>query len=53
MKASPSKKPHLAVHTLAAKLRLKRRKVEHLRGTLRLLQAECERLEAEIRRRGV
>jgi hypothetical protein len=39
------------VSVLAAKLRLKRHKVERLRGTLRHLESECERLEAELRKR--
>ena len=38
------------LNALTAKLRLKRHKVERLRGTLRHLEAECERLEMEIRK---
>lgn len=52
MKASsPSKHTSPLHHALAAKLRLKQHKVDRLRGMLRYLEAECERLEGEIRRR--
>lgn len=52
MKTSHStKNTHAVITTLEARLRLKRHKVERLRGTLRHLEAECERLEGEIRRR--
>ena len=51
MKASFSSKLSSSLHrTLAAKLRLKQHKVERIRGMLRHLEAECERLEGEIRR---
>jgi hypothetical protein len=39
------------LRALAAKLRLKRLKIERLRGAVRLLESECERLEGEIRNR--
>lgn len=52
MKTSyPTKNSDAVIATLEAKLRLKRHKVERLRGTLRHLETECERLEGEIRRR--
>lgn len=47
-----SRNTDAVIATLEAKLRLKRHKVERLRGTLRHLESECERLEGEIRRRG-
>lgn len=47
----PTKESDPVVAALAAKLRLKQYKVERVRKTLRHLEAECERLESEIRRR--
>ena len=52
MKTSFStKNTDAVIATLEAKLRLKRHKVDRLRGMLWHLETECERLEGEIRRR--